>query len=420
LHFATMVLALAVPGSFALGAALLGGFAVMGLAIHFWLRGVGTSPNELIAGEPTLTLVFVVIGFAVLWVRRRRRALALRFVRRSADVLTLTRLSACLGEIAGELGSATRALGEALAPLRAGTDAAVVERIDRALGRIGDVRNGLDRSVTFGREARPLDQEERAFYARDAHQAAMTLTLAIVVVETLAIFGTRDLAVGMMRRFFLFSGGLAGLSAAALFVMRKQPSERFAFALFLVNILPAFAQYWYSTPAWAGAGGAFDPLAGNKTFLVLVPLIVPRRWWVAIGIEGAMTAMSVALYHHHGFAAMRDRSPLAEPWATALYLLVGLGLVATRENRRLMSVRLLRADREAAALLSSAEVSLTLLDQLGSPLQVLASSLAQLRLAGTDEPALEPLQAALVRLVAAARRVPPADAKTLAQLGVSL
>ena len=418
LHFACMAVALAVPGSFAIGVFALTAFAVEGIAIHLWLLRAGTAPTHLIAGEPTLTIVFIIIGFTVLFVRRQRRALTHRHLLRSAEALTLTRLSTRLREIAGDLGDAARALSNAVDRVRTNTANALAGRIDRALGQIGAVREGLEEAYGARPPTGLLDEEEQALYARDAHNAALTLTVAVTIVETLAVLGTRGLPVERMRLFFVLSGSIAAASTLTLLGFRRRPSERVCFAIFLVNVLPAFLQYWYSAPAWAGTGQAFDPLAGNKTFLVLVPLIVPRRVWVAIGIEVAMTTMSITLYFHHHFDAARDRSPLAEPWTTALYLLVGLALVATRENRRLMSVRLLRADREVAALLSNARASLRLLDQLGSPLQVLAVSLAQLDGAGSDE--RQAIEAALERLIEVSRRVPAADARALAQIGVSV
>ena len=88
------------------------------------------------------------------------------------------------------------------------------------------------------------------------------------------------------------------------------------------------------------SGRPFEPLGGNKLFLLLLPLIVPRRPWLAITLELLMVVFSVELYFHYGIDHARDRSPYAEPWLTVSYLLIGLALVSTRENRRVITSRI--------------------------------------------------------------------------------
>jgi hypothetical protein len=417
-QFVLLSAAAASPRPYRLALAILLVLLGTALVLHFWFVHAGTPPDRLPIGEPYMILSFATISFAVLHLRRRRRELGLQFLRRSAEALTLQRLAALLGGIAREVSSAAGALTEATRRLRGSSDNAVLAPVERAVERVVSVRDGLDKAISRGR-ATVADDEERAFHARDAHTAVMILATTAAVLCAVVSLATHNLDVGKLPLFLIGTGSLSAAAAASLYLTRRQPSERYALALFLVVVLPLFAQFAYATPGWAASGRPFEPLPGNKMFLLILPLIVPRRPWLAVSLELLMALFSIALYFHFGLDHTRDRSPYAEPWLTVSYLLVGLALVAGRENRRVMSLRLLRADREVATLLSSAGLSLTLLDQLGSPLQLLTVSVELLRAARVDANTLASFEEALGRLVAATHRVPPADAEAYRYIGES-
>jgi hypothetical protein len=191
-------------------------------------------------------------------------------------------------------------------------------------------------------------------------------------------------------------------------------------ALYLIIAVPLYFQFAFAAHLWPRPGGGFEPLGGAKLFLLIMPLVMPRRVRQALALQVAMAALSVWLYYDVHLNQMRDRSPLAEPWLTLMYFAVGVALVWTRENRRVISLRLMRADAEVAARLASTRVSLQLLDELGSALQVLTASVELLRAAGTDAAALAPLEQASARLVAAKQRIPTGDADSFLHLGESL
>lgn len=383
-------------------------FSLEALLIHGWLVHTGIPPSRLIAGEPITTISFAGVALAVLHVRVQRRDLALRFLQRSADALTLRRLSGLLGEIASEIAGAAASLDDAIHRLREVPAPGVHRRIARAVERISSVSGGLGTTASRGAVQR-YDEEEREFYARDAHAAVFSLCVTVAVLSLMALIGFSRMALGPMPLFLVGQICLGTVGAVSLYITRHSPSEFFTTVTFQLVVILLCAEFATVLPYWQRLGGVFEPFLGAKLFLVLIPLAAPRRPpWLVIAVELIVTAACVEAFYRLHMDQLRDRLPLVEPWLTVLYCLIGMAMLASRENRRVMSLRLLRADREVAALVSRAAVSLTLLDQLGSPLQTAAANLELLRAMGADERTLVRAHASLARLAAASQRVPRA------------
>src|SRR5262249_55669481 len=113
------------------------------------------------------------------------------------------------------------------------------------------------------------------------------------------------------------------------------------------------------------------------------------------------------------------RIPMSEPWTLLIYLLIAGALLVMREQRRVASIRILRADRERAALTRQAGVVLALLDQLGTPLQTLTISTAMVFRQQPDHPERKGLELALERISSLRRRLPKITPQTYGSLGVS-
>jgi hypothetical protein len=384
-------------------------FSLEAVMIHTWLLHTGIPPSRLIAGEPITTISFAGVALAVLHMRVQRRDLALRFLQRSADALTLRRLSGVLGEIASDIAGAAASLDEAMHRLREVPAPGAHRRLARAVEKITSVSGGLGASASRGALHR-YDHEEREFYARDAHAAVFSLCVTVAVLSVIALVGLTHLHLGPMPLFLIVQTCLATVGAISLHLTRQTPSETFTTITFVLVVTLLCAEFAAVMPYWQNLGVVFEPFLGPKLFLVMVPLAAPRRPpWLVILVEVIVTLACVEAFYRMHMDQLRDRLPLVEPWLTVLYCMIGMAMLATRENRRVMSLRLLRADREVAALVSRAAVSLTLLDQLGSPLQTAAANLELLRAMGAEERALVRANASLARLAAASQRVPRAD-----------
>jgi hypothetical protein len=409
-----VAVALAAPRSMRLCVALIGALLIEAIALHVWLLHSGT-PRELMSlGEPGSTVTFAFISIAVLILRRRRRALALRHLKRSADALALAHLASQLQEVATEVRGAAGQLGAALG--RLGGEQAVVSRVSRAIDRITHVSDGLSETVKTHAPA-PTTDDEVAYHARDAHESAFVVSVVVALATFVAFVNMHGENVGALPLFYVVDGSLATASAVALWLTRRRPSRAFADTLFVLVVLPVFVQVCYAVPQWARPGVAFQALLGPKMFLLVVPLVMPRRPWMAILLELGMATISISLFYIHHLDQMVDRMTSAEPYNTVFYLMIGLALVTTRENRRAMSVSLMRADAQAVALVTSTTVSLKLLHELGTPLQVLSMGVELLK--DEDGATVVRVREALARLVAATRQVPPADPEVFRHVGES-
>jgi len=101
-------------------------------------------------------------------------------------------------------------------------------------------------------------------------------------------------------------------------------------------------------------------------------------------------------------------------------VLIGLGFLSTREQRRVTSLRLLRGDRELASLVQETRTSLRALDALGSPLQILTLQLELWQASAPDDAALRAMRLAVTRINEALARLPAPDPQIFSYLGAAL
>jgi hypothetical protein len=172
-----------------------------------------------------------------------------------------------------------------------------------------------------------------------------------------------------------------------LFRTRDRPSPRLVtlafltvFAVVLVGVVLGTAYYRNQLP------GAFEPFIGLKLMMVMVPLFLPRRVRLVMVLEAILLGEALALFFLFDLSTKRDFMPLIEPWSAFLFAGAGVLLVLQREQRHAASLRLLRAQRELAAMTRRAGLSLALRDQINSPLQVLHLGLATLEIRQLGDP----------------------------------
>jgi hypothetical protein len=408
-HVVMCSLGLVLPRSFRLGVAALVLLCLASLGIYAWLVASGTPRALLPSSEPGATVVATLVGAAVLVARKRRRDQTLAYLHVEAEATVLVRASTVFAAIREQLGAELKVLAAGLAALqgRGGASRSLVERARRAVVSLEGVRNGLADLFAAPRAAPvacactgPLRPEEREFYARDAHaiartMARMTLALCLLLVP---------LYRAILPGFVLAVWSLLGLVAAAtvLLLQRTRPAETRDVALALAVTIPWFVILPYSQRGFALHPQPFEPLIAVKMGIVLMPLLIPRRWWIGVSAMLLLVAEALALFYLEHFDQLRDRIPASEPWTTLLYFLIGAALVLTREHRRVASLRRLRAEREVAVLVRHSALSLALLDQTGSPLQVLTISVGMLVADQPHDEELRRMEAA-VRALASLR-----------------
>jgi hypothetical protein len=457
-QIAIVCMGLTVPGSFWLGTAAVLAYLLQALGIYLYFVVIGTPRNALPVTEPAMMFVFAATGVVVVVARGRRRALALRYIHAQAEAATLTRLSSLIRELVDELGT-LEALSTGLARIAA-ANPRPIERGRAAIARLLALRDQLvtliaqpavreptkvpneqpapmrqtrarsrfrlriaeptvvpDRSVD--NEAGPaLSDAERQFYARDTHEAARVTAIGMVVamIASIVAAGHRSALLKLLY------GGCAAVAVICLAILRRtqaRPSERRGLVLYLATVVPPLCVFAYSQQQWAYGTEAFEPLIATKLIMVVLALAAPRHLWLSLTLVVLVAAEGFVFFYAYHFDAMQNRIPMSEPWSFLVYLLIAGALLVLREQRRVASIRILRADRERAALTRQAAVVLALLDQLGTPLQILALSTAMVFQQQPDHPERKGLELALERIASLRRRLPKITPQTYDSLGVS-
>jgi len=159
----------------------------------------------------------------------------------------------------------------------------------------------------------------------------------------------------------------------------------------------------------------FTPFLGHK--ILVVTLGIAAAGWSSMGLPliVATTVDAVALYYILGFAALKDRIELVEPWAMIIFAVVGLVALAMRDQRRVASLVVLREESAATELHRRATMLLALRDQLNSPLQTLVAGEARATVAARDAD-VAALRDGIARLVALSRELSQIEVPSEAQV----
>jgi hypothetical protein len=376
--------------------------------------------------------------------------LSLRHIHSEAEAATRMRLSSFLPELIDELSAQLVVISKGLARIAVAADPRPIERGRAAIGRLATLRDQLARLVghptaqralptpppatpadaharrwRWRRAASPhgldgltLTDGERQFYARDAYQSSRVVAIMMLVAMLVCVAAARQRS-HLLQLLWGAHGVVVAFCLAILSRTWTRPSERRGVALSVIMVAPLLCILVYSQPQWAHGPEAFEPLTASKLLMLLLALAAPRHRWLSLAMVVLVAAQGIAIFYACHFELLRDRMPASEPWPLVLHLLIAMALLAMREQRRVASVRLLRADREAAAQARQAGVMLALLDEVASPLQVLTLTAATMLEQHPDRHERDALDLALRRLSSIPRRLPQIDRGAYAELGLS-
>jgi hypothetical protein len=135
--------------------------------------------------------------------------------------------------------------------------------------------------------------------------------------------------------------------------------------------------------------------------LVTLPLVAPSLGWITLFAVLVTAVAAIGLY----FIQHLDLGlvSIVEPWTTIAFAIFGFVLMTLREQRRVASVALLRAEAHGASRRRRANLLLALRDQLNSPLQILVLHAARLAQRSPADGAA--LLGSIERLMAISRRL---------------
>jgi len=403
---AIVSMALIVPRSLLIGLVVMLLFMVEGVFVTVWARHVGVA-DLLPVGEPYVTIYFAFPAVTLLLLRDQRRRLARRHVRLLAETAALRRLGPVLrrvrDELVAQLAVVSREL-ETVADRRSMT---------RAVGRLTDVNERLGGLVDAPVQIDP--ERERTFIAEDVQRGALVLAL-IVAVMALAWSPIAWMRLGTDVALRSTALGLVALGVLVVIVATwRRPSELrgrvallFLFAVTLTVISVDQVPYLH-------VNRPFTPFLGHK--ILVVTLGIAAAGWSSMGLPliVATTVDAVALYYILGFAALKDRIELVEPWAMIIFAVVGLVALAMRDQRRVASLVVLREESAATELHRRATMLLALRDQLNSPLQTLVAGEARATVAARDAD-VAALRDGIARLVALSRELSQIEVPSEAQV----
>jgi hypothetical protein len=406
-----VTMALVVPRFFWLGAVAIGLFAGECAFAYLYTRHVGLHAL-LPVTEPWGSAVFAVLGIGVLRLREQRRQLARQHILVGAEAEALRRVGPLFTTIRDQLRAELAQLSDGLRRLE-GRLGSSLPPMTRAVDRLAGVSGQLDGLVeekpppaTPAGDSRTsvASEAELQLLARDAHRSATFVAALIAALGPLVVIATRALGLAIPSLFFF---GLNVLSVALLVYLvstRRHPSERRAMWVILALVGTSLPLVTYNQFQLVALGRPYAPFLGHKILMVSLGLLSGRKVWLRVILIVATAGDALLLYFLLHLGAHKDVISLAEPFVTLVYMLVGLALLAMREQRRAASISLLRAEAEASALERRTALLLALRDQLNSPLQVLVLRAAALD-GSRPQQDLAPVRAVIDRLVAVSQQL---------------
>lgn len=390
LQVAIMGIALIVPRSFWLGVAFVLMFALEALGIVVWFRHMGVSRSDIPGTEPYFSFILAIASIGLLRMREQRRDARQRYLAAQGETLMLEGLTSTMDEIRARFETATRALMAGVEKLAHEQERqGVVTRMSDALNRLGALNERLDAldakrpGAQMSSATRAVDDEKR-FIAQDAHDSALLLAVMELSSAVITVVALQGLPVGLGGVFYAALGLLAGGCLVFLLATRSRPSRPRATIAFLLMFLPLFGIVGFMQVQWARMAAPFELFMGFKVVMAIIPLVVPRSRWLGFTLVTLIGIEAIVLYEVLDFSSQKHRVAFAEPWITVVYCVLGVMLIVLHDERRSASVQLLRAEADLKALTRRSRLLLAILDETGSPLQVLALSLALLK---TRDPA---------------------------------
>jgi hypothetical protein len=399
----------------------------------FYMRGLGFG-TLVPAFEPCISIVLGCIGVGLLVLRAQWNALASRHVRVLAEADALRTMAPLLHPMREQLAVESAAIASELSHLRAPATAVTYPAyMDRALDRISALRERLDEldrpTAAALDEAEPhhggsasaepenqqpssattLSESDRLLVAREATLGASLLGVLTLIAVMLFELSSRAIeAEGLTLRAvpsIWAAVGIVNLVAMGLLLLpRKRPSERPALVCVAVMLPLVLFAISYNQATLLALDRPFEALGGHRALMVIIALVFARRIWLSISLVVGIWLVAMGLYYGLHLGAHKDILPLAEPWPTIAFMVIGVAACLLREERRLAEMRLLHAERETQALQRRNDICFAVRDLLNSPLQTLVAGMAQLKATHADAD-LHQLEDRIARLVGLSRQL---------------
>lgn len=251
-------------------------------------------------------------------------------------------------------------------------------------------RTGADR-----RERAPLDPAERITYAQDAHASVTFLSLLMFLWGAISLIAVPMKPFGPWNLLQTVAGGLALLYFVST---RERPSTRLAVGGALVIVGYSFVLLPWTAMEWCKLGRPWEAFTVPQLAMVSVALVVPRYFWLGVGMVALFAAESVFAYvyaHHVGLGA---QTPATEPYFSIFFAILSVGVLMLRAERRRLMLSHIRMQAEAEAMKQIGPLLTRFEDQLGVHVATLGRELGHLHEERAATPPLLRMDRAVARL----------------------
>jgi hypothetical protein len=371
-QIASVGMALVIPSRPAIGVTLLLLFAAEGIFAIGYARHVGLSALVPVT-EPYATLSFAALGLGLFVSRRRRQALAEQFIVVQSETEALRRVAPLFASVREDLDTQLGIIDAEIEQLdeRNKIDPAPAT-IGRARVRLSELSGKLD-ALASDPAGESCQDAEKRLLDRDAQTGVTIMTAIGATANLLGLFIA--IAEGAVPAIaFLAKVIFDGAMLAQLVRTRHRPSRRRATWLLILLFATSLPLICSNQLLLMRLQRPYTPFLGHKVAMVALGITAASRFGLSLALILVTAIAALALYVGLDLAAHKDVTPIVEPWVTMVFLLIALLSLWMREQRRVASLRLLRAETQATALHRRARMVLALRDRINSPLQILVVS----------------------------------------------
>ena len=361
-QIATVTMPLVIPTVWPLGGLVMSAFVCECLFVYFYAHAVGLGAVLPIT-EPLGSVCFAVLGVSLFMMSAGRRALARRHTRVQGELDALARLTPLFAEVRDELGAGVAAIGT-----EAGT-APAPERLGRTLGRLDEVRTRLAQLLS-AEPAESTRAAERRLLDGDA-QLVVTIFAAVVAVLLGVVLLLRWPPAMRIEPRTSVEAAFSALVLIYLVGTRDRPSERRATVVLVILFVMILPLVSYNQLLLSTMQQPYSPFLGHRVLMIALGLAAATRRWLGTALILVTAVVALVQYFGLHLGLHKDLIPLSAPWVLVVFVLIALISSRMREQRRLASVQLLRAETEATAMHRRATMLLALCDRLNTPLQTL-------------------------------------------------
>jgi hypothetical protein len=352
-------------GAFVIGLFTAQGLYALGCAHYYGIR-------ELVpVTEPFATIAFGSLGLGIWYLRVRSRELVERQRTARAELEALERVRPTFSHAREVLQQEVDIIAAELRKTEVDGHASRSKIVDHTLDRLADLGRQLGSLVATTDGAPSPQAAERRLLEHDAQLGATLLAMLGAAYAALGMM-TFDLELRAYNSPWLTALFVCyALMAGYLVVTRRRPSSRRALwvvvALYAVTIPIAI----HNQELLLAEGRPFAPFLGHKLIMGMMGLTLATRFKLGVALIVATAVSAVATWFAFDMGAHKDILERAEPFATLLYMLVGILSLRVLERRQRAAIGLLRSEVEASVIRRQARMFLALRDRLNSPLQAL-------------------------------------------------